>query len=414
MTENFVSAIEVGTSRTVMAAGRAAPGGGVELLAFAEQETTGMRKGRVVEPEYVSRAIQTVRESVEAQIPGGGGTIRDAAFVCSFGGISCDPLSAQVPVTGPDGLVDADDVARARSALLSAATVAPGREALGDAMALYFTLDGRGDEILEPRDMAAETLGVCGMSISVDAREWDALAAAADAAGIQNNFEIFSALAAAHAALSPQKKLDGALCIDMGGGTTSYCAYHRGHPIAAGALPVGGDHVTNDLLSAFKPGSSANAGRLKTECGRADPEAVAPESRVRIPDDGSGAARTVSEKAVAQVVHARLDETLRLVRADLDANGVLPWLGGGIVLTGGAAKTPGMAALAARVFGIPCSLATLDTGYPAIDRDPLRNATIWGGLARAIDFERRQAEVAADGGIRRFFKNLFSREGQMA
>ena len=410
MAGNLVSAIEIGTSRTAMAAGRAAAGGGVELLAFAEQETTGMRKGRVVEPDYVARAVRTVRESVEGQLSGGGAII-DAALVCNLGEISCDPVSAEVPVTGDEGRVCAEDVEKALDAMLAAVPEAPDREPLGDAIALYYALDGKGEEIFEPQDMVAEKLSAFGMAMSVDLNAYAALADAAGEGGVKSNLDMFSALASATAVLSPQQKEDGALCLNLGGGTTSYCAYHRRHPIAAGALPVGGDHVTNDLLSAFKPGSTMLANRLKIECGRADPEAVAPEASVRMPDDGSLSVRTVGERAVAQVVHARLDETFRLVRADLEAKGVLPWLGGGIVLVGGAAKTPGVRALASRVFGAPCALATLGTGFQVLDRDPLRNATIWGALCRAVEYERRLESRNASGGVRRFFKNLFSREG---
>ncbi len=407
MTSDIVSVVEVGTTRTVLAAGCAADEG-VRLLAFAEQETTGMRKGRVAEPDYVARAVRTVREEAEAQL---GGRLVDAAIVCSLGDVSCDPVEAEVPVAGADGRVDADDVRRVREALAASVSAEPGRFRLGGTMSLYYTLDGGSEEILEPVDMSASRLGMRGMAVSTDQLAWDRLVDAVGAGGLDVNFEVFSGFAAAAGALSRQKMEDGVLCICLGGGTTAWSAWHRRHPIAAGALPVGGDHVTNDLLSAFRPGSVMLAGRLKTECGRADVEAVDPAARVAMPQDSGGPGRTVSARAVAQVVSARMDETLRLVRADLEARGVLPWLGGGVVLAGGGAKMPGVSSLVSRVFGAPCSVAALRTGVEAIDRDGPLNATIWGALCKAVRHQRVQAAREADGGVRGFFRKIFSREG---
>lgn len=410
MTSDIVSAIEVGTTRTVLAAGCAADEG-VKLLAFAEQKTTGMRKGRVAEPDYVESAVRTVRDAAQAQL---GGQLVDTALVCSLGDVSCDPVDAEVPVTGDGGRVDPGDVRRVREALAGGVRSEPGRYLLGGVMSLYYTLDGGSEEILEPLDMSASRLGMRGMAVSTEQAAWDRLADAVDAGGLGVNFEIFSGFAAAIAALSRQKMEDGALCICLGGGTTSWSAWHRRHPIAAGALPVGGDHVTNDLLSAFRPGSVMLAERLKTECGRADAEAVDPAARVAMPQESGGPGRTVSARAVAQVVSARMEETLRLVRADLETRGILPWLGGGVVLAGGGAKMPGVTTLVSRVFGAPCSVAELHTGVEAVDRDGALNASIWGALCKAIRHQRRQAAREADGGVRGFFRKIFSREGDVS
>lgn len=410
MTSDLVSVLEVGTTRTALLAGRAAEGGGIEVAAFAEQETTGMRKGCVAEPDYVARAVRTVRETAETQLRGG--EIVDAALVCSLGETSCEPIRGEVPVSGEDGRVDDEDVRRAREALAAEVPSVPGRHVLGDAMSLFFTLDGNNEEVREPRDMSAGKLAMHGMALSVNEDAWDLLCDSVARGGLNVNFELFSGIAAAVGCLSPQKMEDGTLCLCLGGGTTCWCAYRRRHPIAAGAIPVGGDHVTNDLLSAFRPGSALLAGRLKTEFGRADPDAVDPASRIQMPQDVGGTGRTVGERAVAQVIHARLDETLRLVKADLESRGVLPWLGGGVVVAGGGALMPGVDALVSRTFGAPCEHARLNTGIPELDGRPELNAAIWGGLCKAIRNQRREAARNAAGGVKGFFRKLFSQEGE--
>ncbi|MCB5932630.1 ethanolamine ammonia-lyase reactivating factor EutA, partial [[Eubacterium] rectale] len=44
-----------------------------------------------------------------------------------------------------------------------------------------------------------------------------------------------------------QVKQAGALLIDMGAGTTDYVLYQDGQLVASGCVPLGGDHISNDI-----------------------------------------------------------------------------------------------------------------------------------------------------------------------
>ena len=58
---------------------------------------------------------------------------------------------------------------------------------------------------------------------------------------------VFAPIATAQMALDREQRLRGALLIDIGGGTTDYALYLEGAIAASGCIPVGGDHVTNDI-----------------------------------------------------------------------------------------------------------------------------------------------------------------------
>jgi cell division protein FtsA len=58
---------------------------------------------------------------------------------------------------------------------------------------------------------------------------------------------VFAPIATAQMALDREQRLRGALLIDIGGGTTDYALYLDGAIAASGCIPVGGDHVTNDI-----------------------------------------------------------------------------------------------------------------------------------------------------------------------
>lgn len=81
--------------------------------------------------------------------------------------------------------------------------------------------------------------------------------------------------------------------------------------------------------------------------------------------DDDGEEEPVSQRELAEIIEARLEETLELVHEQLyragygdelgTENGALP---GGVVLVGGTAQIPGIRKLAQRVFGASVRIGT--------------------------------------------------------
>jgi cell division protein FtsA len=163
----------------------------------------------------------------------------------------------------------------------------------------------------------------------------------------------FSGLCSALAVLTPEQKEGGALVIDFGGGTTTYVAYAAGIFAAAGALGIGGDHVTNDIALAFNI-PRAQAERLKREAGGAIAEDAARGQRVTLPAEVGYPSHSVSLAGLHNVMHLRIAETLQLILRDIERQGLLHQIGAGVVLTGGGAHTKGLIKLVERVFRTPC------------------------------------------------------------
>jgi len=163
----------------------------------------------------------------------------------------------------------------------------------------------------------------------------------------------FSGLCSALAVLTDEERRRGALVIDLGGGTTDYVAYSDGVVTAAGALGVGGDHVTNDIALAFNIPSS-QAEKVKREYGSAVIGTPTPSKRVSLPAEVGFTGRTISVKSLQTVVNARVDEVFGMVKHRLDQEGLLHQMGAGVVLTGGGAHLGEVTEVAARVFGAPC------------------------------------------------------------
>ena len=73
------------------------------------------------------------------------------------------------------------------------------------------------------------------------------LVTAANRAGILINDTVLEPLASAEACLTQDERELGCCLLDIGGGTTELIVYGGGVVRHTGAVPVGGDHFTNDL-----------------------------------------------------------------------------------------------------------------------------------------------------------------------
>jgi cell division protein FtsA len=150
----------------------------------------------------------------------------------------------------------------------------------------------------------------------------------------------------------------GSIVIDMGGGITSFAIFHRGAMIYADSIPLGGDHVTNDIVQGVNT-TRQDAERLKVLYGSAIAASSDDAEMLDIPQiDENGAIVThhVPRSMLIGIIQPRLEEILEMVRDKLNDSGVLEHSGRRIVLTGGAALMPGMRELVQSVIGYQARL----------------------------------------------------------
>ncbi len=389
-----VTVLEVGTFRTIALVGDVSPEGFPRLLGMGRSETAGMRKSRVSDRAQVAQCVAPVLEAARKDA---GCSINNVILLCSLGDVRGAELSASVDVEGgEDGVVDAA-ARNAASAALGADAAAPeGRISMG-LFPAGFSRDDDATRVLDPLELHARRLSAHGLFLHTDDHLLGDLVDAVQDAGVTVEDEFFTGLAAATVALTDDQKRDGALAIDFGAGSTSWCGYSGGVPVCGGSLAVGGDHVTNDIFLAFRTGSRLMAERLKIESATVDLRSVARDERVPVPVAFGAPDRDIDRLALAQVAEARMRETLGIVRDRLRAEGMLDRFGA-VVATGGGARLRGLLNLVGEVFSAPASPPAFASGDRRIDGDPFLYAAPWGGLCAAV-VRARRAEAARRRGI---------------
>jgi cell division protein FtsA len=141
--------------------------------------------------------------------------------------------------------------------------------------------------------------------------------------------------------------------VDIGGGTTDFVLYRKGYIVLTGVVPVGGDHITNDLSIGLRVGRKS-AEEFKLKHGRAYYQAEDREQTVWLFGDLTIGDREYPLAAITQIIEARVSEIFDIIKERLvDADLYVPEdIASGVVLTGGTSRLAGIDEAARRSLGL--------------------------------------------------------------
>jgi len=164
---------------------------------------------------------------------------------------------------------------------------------------------------------------------------------------------ILQQLASAEAVLTKDEKELGTAVIDIGGGTTDIAVFVKGAVQFTKVLPVGGSHFTRDLAIGLQTPMD-DAERIKKEFGTVLTERTMMDGEaVVIPGMGTRAARSVSRRAICDILRDRAAEVLELIKDQLWKAVENERLIAGVVVTGGGSMLDGMLELTEETLGMP-------------------------------------------------------------
>ena len=373
-----IAALEIGTSNTVLAIGEPEGADHIRITALGSIPSTGVRKSQIIDIGQAAHSVDSVLKRVERDF---GYSIGQASLVASGPQVRVKRLVTQCQLIGKT--VGDEDMNEIYNRSLDTG-LDPDERTLLDESEIGYGLDGL-ENIPAPKGMAGHVLKRRSLCIHGDTRRIADARTAAQHAKLEISDVYFAGTCAANAVLTPADRAAGVLAVDMGGGSTAYTLYEEGRLLHAGVVGVGGDHVTNDVRTAFSL-TQTQAEELK-------------RSASALVGGGEGGARiavaagtpgfdpiTVSRRALETVVNARLQELFAVILDDLDRENLAHRFNAGVVLTGGVSATSGITALAEHVFGRRARIGTFVPDLTALDGGPApaSYATVAGLLLTAL------------------------------
>ncbi|HDR88462.1 MAG TPA: cell division protein FtsA [Bacteroidetes bacterium] len=327
---DYVAAIDIGTTKIVAIAGRKNEQGKLDVLGMAKTPSKGVKRGVVLNIEETVHAIRTVVEEAQAKLGVKFGNVfvgiagQHIRSVRNRGYINRDP--DQEEISREDIIALIDDMRKIH--------VDVGEEII-HVLPQDFIVDNE-TGVKNPVGMSGHRLEgnfhiVIGQTASARNIE-----KCVRKVGLNIHQLVLEPLASAEAVLTDDEKEAGVALVDIGGGTTDIAVYYDNVIRHTAVIPFGGNVVTNDI----KEGCSIllrQAESLKMQFGSALGDIAQDDKVVTIPGISGREPKEISFKSLAYIIQSRMEEIIDAVTFEIESSGYLDKLAAGMVLTGGGA-----------------------------------------------------------------------------
>ena len=126
---------------------------------------------------------------------------------------------------------------------------------------------------------------------------------------------------------------------DIGGGTTDVAIFVDGSVLHTAVLPVGGYHLTHDLVVGLRvPFAAAEAAKLRATATPFRAQRAALEETIELDAFGGEGTMVVHRRRLCEILQARSEEILEMIFREVRQAGYDEMISAGLVLTGGSAN----------------------------------------------------------------------------
>ncbi len=322
----------------------------VKFLAQGAAESKGLRKGLIVNLDSTVSSIRRAVEEAEsvANVPVESAVIGVAGNhvrgVNSRGGISLGARPRDI---------ERDDVRRAIDAARNI-SLPDDREVL-HVLPHEFRVDAQ-DGIRDAIGMVGLRLEANVHVVTSSVAATQNLVTAANKAGILISDTVLEPLASAESCLTQDERDLGCCLLDIGGGTTELIIYGGGVVRHTSAVPIGGDHFTNDLAVGLRT-PIPEAEKIKRRNGCASSALLREDGAIEIASVGDRPPRTIFARMLTDIIEPRATELLAMIRDDLRRAGLETQIPAGFILCGGAARLYGFDELIEQSLHLPVRVA---------------------------------------------------------
>ncbi len=380
---NTFLVINIGSSNITAVTAKHDTENNINILGAGVQKSSGVNKGLIINIEEASKAIKDAVSLAKK-------TTNDLidTTVVSVSGNYTKSIRSSGSVNVPNGLITETEINQVMQMALYNATIVPEYEVV-HVVPIFFKVDDS-VEVDNPLNMNGSRLEVSVYIVTAKRTALTNIKSALKTSGIEVVKFVLDSYSSALAVLDEQQKKFGAVVINLGSTTTEFVYFKGNSIIFNGFIPVGSNHITNDLSVMLHTPLSA-AEKIKLEYGSLlrnySPNNELGVTKVKIPRIGDE--ESISEVAldyVQTIIHARVEEVLVLVKNKLKKSGYLDNTGSGIVITGGMSSLDGIKKLAEKIYdGIPISISNpknIKNGFMSFDEPNM--STIVGLLIYAL------------------------------
>jgi cell division protein FtsA len=334
--------LDIGTSAVRCVVGELASDTPIPtVIGFSRVANSGMRKGNIAHVEEVAQAVAQAVQDAERM---SGREIRHATVNVNGSHVEGVNSKGVVAISSPDRVIGVED----RMRVEEAATVVqlPANKEIIQVFAKNYRLDGQ-ENIKDPVGMHGVRLEVDTHILIASTPALKSLEQVMHRAELLASHRTVTSLAAGEAVLDRQMKDSGVCVLDIGAATTNLLVIEDGEVEHIAVIPMGGTHITNDLAIGLK--TELNIAELIKIKHATLAKGVIGETSFVV----KGEELRFDREMMRLIIEARVEEILEFADHELKKIKKSRKLPGGVVLTGGTSKLPGLVDFAKEVMELP-------------------------------------------------------------
>jgi len=351
----YIVSLDIGTTKVCTLIGNINKENQLEIIGEGIAPCSGVKKGIIVDIESVANSIRDSVKQAESMANISVGS----AYVNIYGmHVNVINNKSSIEVSGSNHEIVPRDVERLLY-LVRDVEIPEDRQVI-DIIPRQYVIDGY-DEIMDP-------VGMIGLKLEVDAdivigkiTSTQNIVKSLERAGLKTDGLIIEAFASGELLLAPDEKEMGVVLIDVGGGVTDISVFKNKRLVFYDSIPVGGDHITNDISIGLKI-SHTEAEKIKRQFELALTSLIKNDQEFYVNAVEDNKRKKIKVSEVIEIIEARVYEIFSLCRNLLEKANISINESMSVVLTGGGISyVDGNKQLASEVFGIPSRVALYKT-----------------------------------------------------
>ena len=312
---DIIVGIDIGTSKVCCCLGQINKFNQVEVLNTSSVACDGLKRGRIVSPDAVSRAIRFAISDIEATQD----FMIKSAYV-NIVGSYVSVFKTKYSVTLEDKYAgvsqkDIDEIIRNVGQI-----EVPDGQQIIDIVPTRFITESRTTE--DPIGIFTNTLEAELDVIIAEKEVVKTVGLVMQRAGLMMDGIVVNGFAMRDIVLTEEEKENGVLLLDIGAGNVDITVFKNNGMVYTDSIPVGGDTITNDISIGLEI-SHQEADKLKKQYGLSKVKYIDNDYSITLTTyTGEEKNKTIKCSELVEIIEARVEEIFTLVNEGLEENKV--------------------------------------------------------------------------------------------
>lgn len=312
---DIIVGLDIGVSKVSCVIGQVNKFNEIEVIGYGLSNNAGIKRGQIIDPNRVAKSIKEAISYAE-QISE---LAVNSAYVNIKGmNVRIEKIIVESEVEKPNDGMSIRDINNLFSKI-QISTKLDKNEQIIDILPYEYIVNGRAYKE-EPIGAFCKTFSLEAEVVIAKGEYIAGIQKALKLAGIALDGLILETLATSNIVLMPEEKDMGVLLIDIGGGHTDISVYKKSKIEFYDTIPVGGDHITNDIALTFDI-TTDEAEKLKRQYNLAIMAMITNDHDVKLNTKSTlNQENIIKCSDIVQVIEARVKEIYQIVKKMLADN----------------------------------------------------------------------------------------------